>query len=264
MPQRCDVMGEHMNRAQELEERKWWDLWNTSYRSDDGHDEVSTELFENVAGVIREITQGHGERILEVACGTGTLSRQLDFSSYHGLDLSPAAVVLANEKVKLRSWSKGAQLPTYEVADIHEWPLPPHPFDVVVCVDAAAYFYDQQLALSKMARSLTHSGRLVLTTINPFVYNRIRRTGRSPLKEGSVSRWLSRGVLHGLLSSAGFKLERSYTIMPRGNMGILRVVNARRLNEAVGSRGAAVLRRWKEQVGLGQYRVIVARKERAT
>src|SRR6266481_4893599 len=46
-----------------------------------------------------------------------------------------------------------------------------------------------------------------------------------------------------------------------GNMGILRVVNARRLNEAVGSHGAEVLRRWKEQVGLGQYRVIVARKE---
>ncbi len=253
-----------LGQEQESAERKWWDLWNTSYRSDDGHDKVSTELFENVAGVIREISQGHASRILEVACGTGTLSRQLDFSSYHGLDVSPAAVELANEKVKLRSWPKGAQERTYEVADIHNWSLPPNPFDVVVCVDAVAYFYDQQLALRRMAQSLVASGRLVLTTINPFVYNRIRPTVISPLKEGSISRWLSRGELHGLLSSAGFKLERSYTIMPRGNMGILRVVNARRLNEAVGSHGAKVLRRWKEQLGLGQYRVVVARKERAT
>jgi 2-polyprenyl-3-methyl-5-hydroxy-6-metoxy-1,4-benzoquinol methylase len=164
--------------------------------------------------------------------------------------------------VNLRPWPKGAQQPTYEVADVHDWPLPPNLFDVVVCVDAVAYFYDQQLALRRMAYSLVPSGRLVLTTINPFVYNRIRRTGRSPLKEGSISRWLSRGELHSLLSSAGFKLERSYTIMPRGNMGILRVVNARRLSDAIGHHGAKVLRQWKEQVGLGQYRVIVAHKEK--
>jgi 2-polyprenyl-3-methyl-5-hydroxy-6-metoxy-1,4-benzoquinol methylase len=87
-----------IDQEQELAERKWWDLWNTSYRSDDGHDEVSTELFANVADVIREISQGHSKRILEVACGTGTLSCQLKFSSYHGLDVSPTAIELANER----------------------------------------------------------------------------------------------------------------------------------------------------------------------
>jgi len=47
-------------------------------------------------------------------------------------------------------------------------------------------FRDQQLALTKIARVLTPSGQLVLTTINPFVYNRIRRTAQNPLKEGSI------------------------------------------------------------------------------
>ncbi len=250
-----------VDRDKVLTERNWWDFWNTSYRSDDGCDEISTELFANVTAVIREVTQGQNKRILEIACGTGTLSRQLEFSSYHGLDVSPAAVGLATEKSKLRSWPMDGQ-PTYEVADVHDWSLPQPRFDVVVCVDAVAYFYDQTLALRRMGQTLVPSGRLVLTTINPFVYNRIRRTQRTPLKEGSISRWLARGELHKLVSSAGFNLERSFTIMPRGNMGILRLVNARRLNEAVGSRGAEVLRRWKEQVELGQYRVIVAHKEK--
>jgi 2-polyprenyl-3-methyl-5-hydroxy-6-metoxy-1,4-benzoquinol methylase len=250
-----------VDRDNGLTERNWWDLWNTSYRSYDGCDEISTELFANVTAVIREVTQSQTKRILEVACGTGTLSRQLEFSNYHGLDVSPAAVGLATEKSKLRSWPKDGQ-PTYEVADIHDWSLAQPRFDVVVCVDAVAYFYDQTAALKRMAQSLAPSGRLVLTTINPFVYNRIRRTQRSPLKEGSISHWLTRGELHKLVSSAGFELERSFTIMPRGNMGILRFVNARRLNKALGSRGAEVLRRCKEQVGLGQYRVIVAHKEK--
>src|SRR5260221_6215341 len=81
-----------VDRDKVLTERNWWDFWNTSYRSDDGCDEISTELFANVTAVIREVTQGQNKRILEIACGTGTLSRQLEFSSYHGLDVSPAAV----------------------------------------------------------------------------------------------------------------------------------------------------------------------------
>jgi 2-polyprenyl-3-methyl-5-hydroxy-6-metoxy-1,4-benzoquinol methylase len=253
-------MSEYLDKAQELKEINWWDFWNTSYRSEDDRDEVSTELFAIVAEVIRDITDGQAKRVLEVACGTGTLSRKLNFSSYHGLDVSPEAIGIACRKAQAHVLPMGTQPLIYEVADVHDWPLPQRLFDVVVCVDAIAYFYDQPFALERMAQSLAPSGQLVLTTINPFVYNRIRRTRRTPLKEGSISRWLSREELHRLVSSAGFQLERSYTIMPRGNMGILRFVNARRLNMIVGPHGAGVLRRWKERVGLGQYRVIVARK----
>jgi hypothetical protein len=66
--------------------------------------------------------------------------------------------------------------------------------------------------------------------------------------------------MHQLVKQAGLTLERSYTIMPRGNMGILRVINSPRLNRAFGLRIARILDRLKEQVGLGQYRVVVARK----
>jgi hypothetical protein len=71
---------------------------------------------------------------------------------------------------------------------------------------------------------------------------------------------LSRREMHQLVKQAGLTLERSYTIMPRGNMGILRVINSPSLNRAFGLRIARILDRLKEQVGLGQYRVVVARK----
>lgn len=252
------------DRTRDMDERSWWDLWNTSYRAEDNRDETSTELFAHVVALVEQITHGRASRILEVACGTGTLSRLLTFSSYHGLDISAAAIEIARQKTGLIHLPAGSSRPTYEAADFHDWPLPREPFDLALCVDAVSCFRDQQFIMNKMAQSLPAGGRVVITSVNPFVYNRIRRVGGVRLENGPVSHWLSRRELHDLISHAGLTLERSYTIMPRGNMGLLRVINAQRLNQAFGTHVAAILRRLKEQVGLGQYRVVVARKEART
>ena len=248
------------DQSRKMDERSWWDLWNTSYRAEDNRDQISTELFAHVASLLQKIMQGNEGRMLEVACGTGTLSRQLNFTSYHGLDISAAAIEIARQKAQGMPSQTGGRGPTYEAADFHDWPVPAEPLDLVLCVDAISCFRDQAFTVRKMAQSLRAGGLVVLTSVNPVVYNRIRRVGGVRLENGPVSHWLSRDELHGLIKQAGLVLEQSYTIMPRGNMGMLRVINARRLNEAFGPRGAAILRRWKEQVGLGQYRVVVARK----
>jgi 2-polyprenyl-3-methyl-5-hydroxy-6-metoxy-1,4-benzoquinol methylase len=250
------------DRPHDMDERSWWDLWNVSYRAQDDCDAVSRELFAHVVGLVQQVNPQVG-RMLEVACGTGTLSRQLAFSSYHGLDISPAAIEIARQKADVVPLPLGTNRPTYEAADFHDWPLPPEPFDVVMCVDAVSCFRDQAYVFGKMAQSLRVGGRIVLTSVNPLAYNRIRRVGGVRLENGPVSRWLSRRELHELVQGAGLTLERSYTIMPRGNLGILRVINARRLNDALGQRGAAIFRRLKEHVGLGQYRVVVAKKSTA-
>jgi len=243
-----------------MSEQPWWDLWNTSYRSEDGRDATSTELFIRASAVINAITKAEPCSVLEVGCGTGTLSRLLTYSRYHGLDISPAAIEIARQKGEQLVGPAGRPSATYEAADFHEWPLLPKPVDVAVCVDAISCFRDPQLVLVKIAQSLRDSGRLVLTTINPLVYNRIKRTAAQPLQNGPVSHWLSRSELHALIQTAGFTIERSYTIMPRGNLGILRLINSPRLNGAVGPRVAAALRRLKELAGIGQYRLVVARK----
>src|ERR1700733_7064397 len=252
------------DRTRDMDERSWWDFWNKSYRAEDNRDETSTELFAHVVATIKHIAQGRPKRILEVACGTGTLSRRLDFSSYHGLDISPGAVEIAGQKADLLQVPAGTSRPTYEASDFHEWPSPADAFDLVLCVDAISCFRDQQLVLRKMAEILPPGGVVVLTTVNPLVYNRIRRVGGVRLENGPVSHWLSRGELHTLVKRAGLKIERSYTIMPRGNLGILRFVNSWRLSGILSPRAAAVAKRLKEHFGLGQYRVVVARKAALT
>jgi 2-polyprenyl-3-methyl-5-hydroxy-6-metoxy-1,4-benzoquinol methylase len=249
-----------IDRSRALDEKSWWDQWNTAYRAKDNFDVVSSELFSRAAAVINALTRKESSRVLEIACGTGTLSRTLTFSSYHGLDISAAAIDIARQRSANAVFSAGAQQPTYEVADICVWPTPAESFDLVICVDAISSIREQQLAMTKMAESLRPGGRLVLTTINRFVYDRIRRSASVKLENGPVSHWLTRSELHTLVSNAGFAIEQSHTIMPRGNMGILRIVNSHRLNYALGSRVAGVLRQVKENTGLGQYSLVVARK----
>jgi 2-polyprenyl-3-methyl-5-hydroxy-6-metoxy-1,4-benzoquinol methylase len=249
-----------VDRSRDLDEKSWWDLWNTSHRTKDDNDAVSSELFARAAAAVNTITRNAGCRVLEIACGTGTLSRMLVYSSYHGLDISPAAIEIARQKSGPISLPAGASPPIYEVADFHEWPLPALQFDVTVCIDAISSIRDQPLAMKKIAEAMRPGGRLVLTTINRFVYDRIQRTPTVRLESGPVAHWLSRGELHGLIRQAGLVIEHSSTMMPRGNLGILRWVNSRRLNEAFGPGIAAVLRRLKEQMGLGQYSIVVARK----
>jgi 2-polyprenyl-3-methyl-5-hydroxy-6-metoxy-1,4-benzoquinol methylase len=249
------------DRSQRMDERSWWDLWNTSYRAEDNRDQTSTELFAHVVDMLNQVTQHRNSKILEVACGTGTLSRHLTFSSYQGLDISAAAVEIARQKSDRIQWPLETNQPIYETADFSEWPCTPESFDVVLCVDSISSFRDQQATLHKMSLGLRPGGSLLLTTANPFVYNRIRRVGGVRLENGPVSHWHTGRELEQLIKQAGLKVTRSYTIMPRGNMGILRVINTRRLNQAFGQKCAAMLKQLKERVGLGQYRVMVAVKE---
>jgi len=250
-----------IDRSREMDEQSWWDLWNTSHRTKDDNDAVSSELFMRVAGVINEITQANACQVLEIACGTGSLARRLVYASYHGLDLSPAAIELARQKSLQTPPPTGASSPTFEVVDFHDWSPRMCGIDVVVCVDAIAYFRNQPFVMKKIAGLLRPHGKLVLTTINPFVYQRIRRTRGVRLESGPVNQCLSRGELHSLISQAGLRIERSYTIMPRGEIGFLRIVNSGRLNEMCGPRIAVALKRLKENAGLGQYRIVVARRE---
>jgi 2-polyprenyl-3-methyl-5-hydroxy-6-metoxy-1,4-benzoquinol methylase len=249
------------DRSRTMDEKSWWDLWNTSYRTKDDNDPVSGELFARAAAAVNAITRGGTCRVLEIACGTGTLSRMLVYSTYHGLDMSPAAIEIARQKSRTFTPPAGASAPTYEAVDFHEWLLPAEPFDVAVCVDAISSIRDQSVAMRKIAQSLRPGGHLVLTTINRFVYDRIQRTPTVRLESGPVVNWLSRSELHSLILQAGLSIRHSSTMMPRGNLGILRWMNSRRLNEAFGPQVASLLRHLKERVGLGQYSIVVARKK---
>ena len=46
-----------------------------------------------------------------------------------------------------------------------------NPFDVVICVDAIACIREQSLVMAGKAGRLRSGGRLVMTTVNRFVYD---------------------------------------------------------------------------------------------
>jgi len=247
------------DQSRTMDETSWWDAWNATYHSaQDGP--ISSELYGEAAAVVNSIAKDGDRSVLEIGCGTGSLSRLLASSSYHGIDISPAAIDIARQKAACLRLPAGRRSPVYEAADWLDWSPPYESFDVAVCIDAIACFRDRESALSRIARSLRPSGRLVLTTLNPFVYRRISRKLASYLQSGPFSHWLSRRELHALLRSAGFAIERSYTIMPAGERGILRIINSRRLNQAFGRNSEALCRRLKERAGLGRYRIVIARK----
>jgi 2-polyprenyl-3-methyl-5-hydroxy-6-metoxy-1,4-benzoquinol methylase len=250
----------YVDNSWEMEEKSWWDHWNSSWRAGDLNDDISAELFGHVSSLIDEVSAGSLPRILEVACGTGILSRGLRFSHYHGLDLSGAAIEIASKKAESLSLPPGVSRPTYEAADFHDWTPPAEPFDVVMCVDAISCFRDQALVTKKLAKHVRSGGFVILTTINPFVWNHIRRPDGGKFQNGPVSHWLTKPELHGLVHAAELELKRSYTIMPRGTRGIFRLINSRHWERVVGKTGAKKLKKLKERAGLGQYRVVLARK----
>jgi 2-polyprenyl-3-methyl-5-hydroxy-6-metoxy-1,4-benzoquinol methylase len=232
-------------------ETAFWDSWNTDYRQTENVEPGSVpDIVGRVVVAATEALELESPRIVEIGCGTGWLARSLSgLGQYTGWDLSPRSVELARRNVE------GAR---FEVRDVHDG-VQPASADVVVMVDTIAYFRDQDAALRNVSAMVVPDGYLVVTTVNPFVYSRMSWIG--PPGDGQVRTWLTKDRLHALIEQNSFTIRSSRTVLPDGDTGVLRWTNSRKLNRPVErliGRGAVVAA--KERVGLGQYRVVVARR----
>ena len=237
------------NTIMKTKEELYWEHWNAICRKN--------SISGSAANVGRAVLDAFNNfqlppkpRILEVACGTGWLAHHLvDRGEYVGLDLAPSAIEIARERLPSAH---------FEAADFHSWTPPAEKFDAIICIDAIAVFRDQDGVIEKFAKLLNPGGQIVLTTVNPFVYARIRWV--KPPVEGQARHWLKKGELHALLERHGFVVEKSWSLLPDGDMGMLRLVNGTKINKAVSIViPQAKLERLKERVGLGQFRLVVAR-----
>jgi SAM-dependent methyltransferase len=105
---------------------------------------------------------GAGERVLDVACGTGVVTRLAaervgSGGRVVGLDINGAMLAVARALPAVT----GAPIEWMEASAL-EMPLPDADFDVVLCQQGLQQFPDRSTALREMRRVLAPSGRVAL------------------------------------------------------------------------------------------------------
>ena len=104
-----------------------------------------------------------GDRVLDVACGTGIVARRAatraDLSRLAGADANPGMLDVARS-VPVPA-APNAQVDWYD-ADATDLPFSDASFDVVYCQQGLQYITDRTAALREMARVLAPGGRLGL------------------------------------------------------------------------------------------------------
>jgi ubiquinone/menaquinone biosynthesis C-methylase UbiE len=107
-----------------------------------------------------------GERVLDVACGTGVVARLASqqvgaTGTVAGLDVNPGMLAVARSATLL-----GLPIEWHE-ASAEAMPLPDASFDVVLCQMGLEFMPDKPAALLEMRRVLVRGGRLILNVPGP-------------------------------------------------------------------------------------------------
>jgi ubiquinone/menaquinone biosynthesis C-methylase UbiE len=133
----------------------------------------AAELYESVlvptvfqpwaANLVELADLRHGERVLDVACGTGVVAR---LAAQHagttgeitGLDLNAGMLLVARSLPA----PPGAPV-TWVEASALAMPLPDASFDVVLCQQGFQFFPDRRAGFQEMKRVLVPGGRVLLS-----------------------------------------------------------------------------------------------------
>jgi len=232
--------------------REHWNHWTVGELEKERHGrepfrvEYEQRVVETVLALDIKPQPGRIPQLLDIGIGAGWITeRLLSRFEYTGLDLSDVAIESARRRCP------GVKL---FAVDFLAWDPIVGKYDAVLCVDTVAYFADQEAALHKMWNALRPGGTLIISTLNPFVFERQKWVNER--KEKRMGDWLTANDLRALLTGQGFEIESMRTVVPAGDQGWLRVVNARRIKAILGRPYVAAL----EAMGLGQHRVVVARK----
>lgn len=152
-----------------------------------------------------------GERILDVACGTGVVARRVaahlgSTATVAGLDLNPDMLAVARTMAE----SEGHAIEWHE-GRAESMPFQTASFDVLLCQQALQFFADRQAAVAEMYRVLADGGRVVLSVWqglhrHPF-YQTLHDVIRKRLGMSGVAEIFALGddnQLRVLLTDAGF------------------------------------------------------------
>lgn len=134
------------------------------------------------------------EKLLDVGCGTGYLFELLlaqREAKYHGLDLSPEMLKMAEAKL-------GSRVTLVEGA-ADRLPYADHSFDVVTCIQSFHHYPDPDKAMQEAFRVLKSGGLYILSD-----------TG-----VGGIGGWIDNHILFPLMKSGDHHTENRHGIARR-------------------------------------------------
>jgi ubiquinone/menaquinone biosynthesis C-methylase UbiE len=120
----------------------------------------------HAVGLIDVAALRPGERVLDVACGTGVVARLAaervgGTGTVGGLDFNPGMLVVA------RSVTPSDLAIDWHEASAEAMPLSDESFDVVLCQLGLQFVPDRPAALREMLRVLAPGGRLIINVAGP-------------------------------------------------------------------------------------------------
>lgn len=153
-----------------------------------------------------------GERVLDVACGTGIVARQVARrvgaqGAVIGLDINPNMLDVGHAAAE----REGLTL-EWHAGPAEQLPFPDGSFDLLMCQFGLMFFTDRHKALTEMYRVLRPGGRLTVSVWqgleqHPF-YQILHEVSRQHLGKSSVESVFSLGdsnELRRMLTDAGFQ-----------------------------------------------------------
>ncbi|MCL0098231.1 class I SAM-dependent methyltransferase, partial [Dehalococcoidia bacterium] len=146
-----------------------------------------------------------GEKVLDVACGSGILTFKIAEKGCHayGIDISSDAINSAQYLAEREKISC-----EFKVSDAESLSFPDGYFDKVVCSSSLEHFQDDLNALKEMNRVLKTNGILVLT-VDSFTYPISSELKEKHAEKGFVMNYYDKTKLKGKLERAGFELDQS-------------------------------------------------------
>jgi ubiquinone/menaquinone biosynthesis C-methylase UbiE len=110
--------------------------------------------------VVRSARIRPGERVLDIACGTGntTLMARARGAAVTGLDLTPELLAVAHERAAMEGFTDI----TWKAGDAEDLPFPDGTFDVVVSSCGLMFAPDQQQVANEVARVTKRGGRIAI------------------------------------------------------------------------------------------------------
>lgn len=118
------------------------------------------------SGLVQAAALRPGERVLDVACGTGAVTRLAaqavgPSGTIAGLDPNPGMLAVARETAP-----PGTSIDWYE-SPAERIPLPDEAFDAVLCGMGLQFFSDKRAGLREIRRVLVEGGRFVANVPGP-------------------------------------------------------------------------------------------------